>query len=112
MKTDIILTSTRMAASRSLKEDLQMLLDDINALLGSYQMACRDGLLTKHFAPEQTRGDNPRPVFPPGKAYQVFNAKWENIFQTDERASMTAETIAVDVVTKEWLKSGLTDGVD
>ena len=25
---------------------------------------------------------------------------------------MTVETIAVDVVTKEWLKSGLTDGVD
>ncbi|KAK6992324.1 hypothetical protein R3P38DRAFT_2416177, partial [Favolaschia claudopus] len=31
---------------------------------------------------------------------------------SDERASMTAKTIAVDMVTKEWLKSGLADDVD
>ncbi|KAJ7742345.1 hypothetical protein DFH07DRAFT_777762 [Mycena maculata] len=31
---------------------------------------------------------------------------------SDARSSMTAETAAVDIVTKEWLKSGLAQGVD
>ena len=31
---------------------------------------------------------------------------------SDARASMTAETASVDIVTKEWLKSGLAEGVN
>lgn len=31
---------------------------------------------------------------------------------SDARSSMTAETAAVDIVTKEWLKSGLAEDVD
>ena len=31
---------------------------------------------------------------------------------SDARASMTAETASVDIITKEWLKSGLAEGVN
>jgi hypothetical protein len=31
---------------------------------------------------------------------------------SDARSSMTAETASVDIVTKEWLKSGLAEGVN
>jgi hypothetical protein len=31
---------------------------------------------------------------------------------SNARSSMTAETASVDIVTKEWLKSGLAEGVD
>ena len=31
---------------------------------------------------------------------------------SDARSSMTAETASVDIVTKEWLKSGLEEGVN
>jgi hypothetical protein len=31
---------------------------------------------------------------------------------SDARSSMTAETVSVDIVTKEWLKSGLGQGIN
>ena len=31
---------------------------------------------------------------------------------SNARSSMTAETVSVDIVTKEWLKAGLAEGVN
>ena len=31
---------------------------------------------------------------------------------SNARSSMTAETVSVDIVTKEWLKEGLAEGVN
>ncbi|KAJ7192960.1 hypothetical protein GGX14DRAFT_577617 [Mycena pura] len=112
-----------MADSVSLDVDLKTLLNAIKSLPGSTQNGRRDGPLGKHLTPDLTKDDNPQPVFPTHEdgPYYVFNMRWERVFQKqpgdpdnklEKRASMTADTVSVDVVCKEWLKSGLAEGVN
>ncbi|KAJ7348278.1 hypothetical protein DFH08DRAFT_698178 [Mycena albidolilacea] len=55
----------------------------------------------------------PRPLAIPGVSISV-----EHLFLSlkhtlsDALSSMTAETVSVDIFTKEWLKSGLAEGVN
>jgi hypothetical protein len=73
----------QMAAPPSLEEDLKALEAAINNLPASYRSGSRKGPLAKYLTPGQSKGDDPTPVFPAAKdgAYQVFNERWEHVFQ-------------------------------
>jgi hypothetical protein len=72
-----------MAASTLIDKDLETLLTAIRNLPASAQSGRRNDPLGKYLTPGQTKGDNPRPVFPSHKdgAYFVFNHEWEHVFQ-------------------------------
>ncbi|KAJ7357972.1 hypothetical protein DFH08DRAFT_437576 [Mycena albidolilacea] len=72
-----------MAASTSIDKDLETLLTAIQNLPASAQSGRRNDPLGKYLTPGQTKGNNPRSVFPSHKdgAYFVFNHEWEHVFQ-------------------------------
>jgi hypothetical protein len=73
----------QMAAQPSIEEDLKALEAAINNLPTSHRSGSRKGPLGKYLTPGQSKGDDPKPVFPAAKdgAYQAFNEGWEHVFQ-------------------------------